>query len=136
MGNAYFVSVDEDPDLSADMDGKALADNADQLEDLAKSLGISSLEDFMAMDSDEDEEESEDFEAEDDDEPAAFDPPDQSWFDPAEGLDVVTQLMDGVKENPEDFVDADGLLEDLENLSFILEKALDLGARWHLSIDY
>ena len=135
MGSAYFISVDADPDLSAQMDGKALAENADNLEELAKDRGVMSLEDFMGMGGEEEVEEY--YEEDDDDEEAPPpEPPDQTWFDPAEGLETVASLIEGVRDNPDDYKDPESLLEDLENLQEILEKALDLGARWHLSVDY
>jgi hypothetical protein len=66
----------------------------------------------------------------------ATDLPEQQWFDPQEGLELVAKLADHIRAKPSVVRNADGVLSDLREYEELLEKAKAIGARWNLQVDF
>jgi hypothetical protein len=59
----------------------------------------------------------------------------EQWFTAEEGIAFVTALLTHIKANPKDVRNAEGVLEDLAEYAEVLEKARNIGAKWHLNLD-
>lgn len=130
MGAAYYICVDRDDlEVSSDVNGKALSRVADELDEICEELELQLLNDFFGMSGDE----IEDLLDRD------IDFPDEqreaTWFDPDEGISYFSRLVEHLKSHPDAIDDAEAVIEDLEDLLKVLNKAKAAGARWHLAID-
>ena len=114
----------EDPDIGIDatVDGKALARAGALLGRLAASAGVTPLEGFISVDSD-------DYGILED---AGIEVPAPSWFSAADGLRTVRALLDGVSRGRKS---DEALLADLRILEQVLVQAQERNVRWHLAID-
>jgi hypothetical protein len=136
MSTAYFIVLDNsDHGFDTTVNGKFLSKNAKQLEKIAKSLGIRMLDDFISYSPDEARAMMEDL-GSDPAEIAKMELPEQKWFDPQEGLELVGKLAAHVQENPSAVKNAKGVLADLGEYQEVFEKANAIGARWNLRMDF
>jgi hypothetical protein len=136
MSAAYFIVLDNsDPGFDTMVNGKFLSKNAKQLEKIAKSLGIRTLDDFVSCSPDEARAMMEDL-GSDPAEIANMELPEQKWFDPQEGLELVGKLAAHVQTNPTAVKNSKGVLADLGEYQVVLEKAKAIGARWNLQVDF
>ena len=136
MSAAYFIVLDNsDPGFDTMVNGKFLSKNAKQLEKIAKSLGIRTLDDFVSCSPDEARAMMEDL-GSDPAEIANMELPEQKWFDPQEGLELVGKLAAHVQANPTAVKYSKGVLADLGEYQVVLEKAKAIGARWNLQVDF
>lgn len=128
MSVAYYIVLDhEEPGFETFVDGKALA-HEDKLESLCESLGVKTF-DFLTMS----EEDISDMLGEDLELPEGGE---EEWFSAEEGLGYFSKLADHIKANPSSVDDPEGCLGDLEEYLEVLAKAKEIGAKWHLNIDF
>jgi hypothetical protein len=133
MGISYFVTLDDqEPDASTPMDGKALAQHADQLQQICDELGLPALEDFISYSAEEasvmmDDLDEEGF--------LELDLPEESWFRAEEGLEVVRALQHYLADQPDIVANPDQVLADLASMEKILLDAQSRGAQWKLQVD-
>ncbi len=62
--------------------------------------------------------------------------PEQKWFAPEEGLNLVEQLSIYIQKNPFAVKDASDVLTELQEYQAVLEQAKAVGARWNLQVDF
>ena len=136
MSTAYFIVLDNsDHGFDTTVNGKFLSKHAKQLEKIAKTLGIRTLDDFISYSPDEARAMMEDL-GSDPAEIAKMELPEQKWFDPQEGLELVGKLAAHLKTNPSAMKNTNGVLADLAEYQEVLEKAKAIGARWNLRMDF
>jgi hypothetical protein len=131
MGVAYFIEFDNE-ELEVDFtDGKSVANAMDDLNALAKDIGIKSLEEFMGQSMDDiGDMLDEDIEMDDGSDGAAL------WFEPKEGISVLERLVAELRANPKRLKSSAAVIEDLESYITALKVAEQNGAKWHLAIDF
>jgi hypothetical protein len=136
MSAAYFIVLDNsDPGFDTMVNGKFLSRNAKQLEKIAQSLAIRTLDDFISYSPDEARAMMENL-GSDPAEIAKMELPEQKWFDPQEGLELVGKMAAHVQKNPSAVKNPKGVLADLGEYQVVLEKAKAIGARWNLQVDF
>lgn len=62
--------------------------------------------------------------------------PELEWYDPQEGLDLVSKLSAHIQANPSAVKNAKGVLADLKEYKDVFDKAKSVGARWNLQVDF
>lgn len=128
MGVAYFIQLDaEDQNLASTVDGPNLAEASDILNQVAMSIGLRALDEFLSGSPDNIEE----FDLD----PNAG-PEEEIWFEPAEGIDWFGKMAAHIEANPDAVSDAPAVLADLRNFRNALAKIANLKARWHLRMDF
>jgi hypothetical protein len=136
MSTAFFIVLDkEDPGFDTTINGKFLARESKRLEKVAKALGIRPLDDYVSYSPEEARGMMEDL-GMDPEQIAATALPEQQWFDPQEGLDLVAKLTDHLRAKPDAVKNVKGVLADLGEYREVLEKAQVVGARWNLQVDF
>ncbi len=128
MSVAYYIVLDnEEPGFDTFVNGKEIAKEIDVLNSISANLGLPSLEDFLAMSS----EDLEDLIGED------FDIPEQnaSWFTTEDGIEFISKLKEHIKANPKCVANQSAILDELSEYEKILQKASSIGAKWRLNID-
>src|SRR5262245_10886538 len=107
---AYFIVLDQkDPGFDTMLNGKYLSKEAKRLEKIAKSLGVRALDDYVSYSPEEARAIMEDM-GTDPAVKAKMELPEQKWYDPEEGLDLVRKLSAHVKTNPSAVKNARGVL--------------------------
>jgi len=128
MSIAYYIVLDhEEPGFDTFVNGKYLA-HENKLEVLCHSLGLKTFEDFLTMF----EEDISEILGEDIELPEGEG---QQWFTPEEGLAWVSALASHIKANPTSVTEPQGCLDDLAEYAEVLNKAKEIGAKWHLNLD-
>src|SRR5262249_15592616 len=123
MSAAFFIVLDqEDPGFDTTVNGKNLSQNSNRLERIAKGLGIRPLEDYISYSPDEARAMMEDLGA-DSETINATELPQEQWYDPQEGLDLVARLTDHVRANPTTVRNTKGVLADLQEYKELFEQA-------------
>ena len=136
MSAAFFIVLDrEDGGVDTMVNGKFLSQNAKALEAIAESLGIRPLEAWVSYSPEEASAIMEEM-GTDPDEIDNLNLPEQSWYEPQEGLDWVNTVSTHVRANPASLENPEGVLEDLEEYRTVLEQAKAVGARWNLQVDF
>ncbi len=136
MSAALFIVLDrKDPGFDTMVNGRFLSQNSERLGQIAESLRMRALEEYISYSPDEARAMMEDF-GTDPAEIAATALPEQQWYDPQEGLDLVAKLTDAIRANPKAVKNAKGVLADLQEYKEVLEKAREIGARWNLAVDF
>ncbi len=131
MSVAYFIVLDNDnPGFDTEMDGSVIAGEEEVLVKIATDAGLASPLDFFSMAQDEMAEFLE--EAGVDGSP----PAEEVWFSAADGLGWVRALQAAVRASSGLLTNHAGVLSDLAEIEAILANAKDLGARWHMAVDY
>jgi hypothetical protein len=126
---AYFIVLDnEEPGFDTFVNGKFLAKDAKKLDAICKKLSIRNFDDFLTMSEDD----VSDMLGEEVELPEGEG---EQWFTAEEGIAFVTALLTHIKANPKDVRNAEGVLEDLAEYAEVLEKARNIGAKWHLNLD-
>jgi hypothetical protein len=124
MSLAYFVTISSDQtDFDTFVNGKAVAKQAEVLNDLAKQLGVTPLDDFLGM--------SEDV-AEEFDIKADVD----LWFKPEAGLQTVEALIKHLEQTPNAVKNSKGVLEDLREYQEVLSQIKAKGLEWRFEMDF
>jgi len=131
MSVAYFVVLDNDnPGFDTEMDGSVIAGEEEVVSKIATDAGLASPLEFFSMAQEEMAEFLE--EAGGADGPLA----EEVWFSAADGLVWVQALKTAVAGSSELLSDQEGVLSDLTEIEAILAKAKDVGAQWHMAVDY
>ena len=132
MSVAYYIELDDDePGFETFVNGKAVAHALEDLDALCEREGIAKLEEFMGQSTDDVADMlGDDIELPDDAEGDAL------WFEAQAGLDTFDALIAAIQKDPKALQDAAGVLEDLGEYRAVLQQAAELGARWHLALDF
>jgi len=135
MSVAYYIVLDvEDPGFETFVNGKAVARAAEGLNALCQAQGLPPLDSFLGQSM----EDFADFLDEDIALPEGEDGG-EKWFDPEEGIRLITALSAAIQANPAALgVAAEGVaevLEDLEEYRAVLAQAAAIEARWYLALD-
>ena len=132
MSVAYYIELDDDePGFETFVNGKAVAHALEDLDALCEREGIAKLEEFMGQSMDDVADMlGDDIELPDDAEGDAL------WFEAKAGLDTFDALIAAIQRDPKALQDAAGVLEDLGEYRAVLQQAAELGARWHLALDF
>ena len=131
MSVAYYIVLSNDsPGFGTEMDGSTIAGEEEALVKIATDAGLASPLDFFSM--------AEDEMAELLEEAGAADvrAAEEVWFSAADGLAWVRALQAAVAVNSGLLINQVGVLRDLSDIEAILVNANDVGARWHMAVDY
>lgn len=127
MSVAYFIVLDiENVGFDTFVNGKSLANCYEDLTAFCNSEGLKTIDEFVSQDVSEFLQEFEEMEL-----------PDQEvlWFSAEEGIDWVTSLLDKLDAKSPEF-STDMLVEDLQEYLEVLRKSKNIGAKWHLEMDF
>lgn len=128
MSVAYYIVLDtEEPEFDTFVNGKYLA-HEDGLDALCKQLHLKTFESYLAMSDDD----ISDMLGEDVDLPEGEG---EQWFSAEEGLTWAITLAAYIKTHPSAVTEPQGCIADLTEYADVFEKAKDIGAKWHLSLD-
>lgn len=132
MGVAYFIVLDKPiPDFDTFVNGKNVAREIPRLNRMARDLDIPTFDDLVSYDPAELQEMAEDFGVEN-----PIEAPPEKWFSAAEGIQWIDSLRQHINQNPDTIKNPSGIIEDLQEYHAVLAKAQEVGARWHLAIDF
>ncbi|RLW69812.1 MAG: hypothetical protein B6D71_08870 [gamma proteobacterium symbiont of Stewartia floridana] len=124
MSTAFYIALEKD-DVEFDtfVNGKAIADVADDLNELCESNNIKAIDDFLSQDPSEF---LDDFELPDDFE--------IKWYEAQEGLDYFTSLIGLINANDCNF-NKEEVVSDLNEYLDVLQKVKAANLKWHLELD-
>ena len=130
MGVAYYIALERD-DAGFDpfVNGKFIARDAEELDVIAKRLGLRPLGDFVQVTT----EDLEDTFGEDED--AGELPTQATWYAPDELLRTVNGLTEYLEQNPSALHGSSETLEDLAEYEQVLTQAQAAAVRVRLAID-
>ncbi len=132
MGSAYFITLDNpDPGFDPFVNGKAIAREAEGLSELAVSVGLKAPDAYVSLGTEEAAAMADEFGF-----GGEMPVPAELWFEADEGLAWVARLQEHVKSNPKLLRNADAVLADLDEYERVLSQAKNVGARWHLAVDF
>ena len=132
MGAAYFIVLDNpNPGFDPFVNGKAIAQDAERLSQIASSLGLKTPNEYVSISGEDAASIAEDFGIDDD-----IQAPPERWFLADEGLEWVRRLTARIRSDAKAVEDAHAVLEDLAEYERVLSHAKKIGARWHLSVDF
>lgn len=136
MGAAYFIVLDNPkPKFDTFVNGKALSQESKKLAKLCDTLKIPQLDDFVSYSPEEARGMMEDMGV-DEETIEATELPEQKWFKPDEGLDVVAKLTAHIQANPKSVKNAKAVLSDLAEFTEVLTKAKKAKAKFCLQVDF
>jgi hypothetical protein len=124
VSTAFYIALEKD-DVEFDtfVNGKAIADVADDLNELCESNNIKAIDDFLSQDPSEF---LDDFELPDDFE--------IKWYEAQEGLDYFTSLIGLINANDCNF-NKEEVVSDLNEYLDVLQKVKAANLKWHLELD-
>src|SRR5262245_5341533 len=122
MAGGWHVRLEQEvADVEIDAEpGKALLHYHHQIDELAERLELPALSSYFRSNPDS----VYAYLAEQGLDPAAFDLPEEDWFEPAAGLETVRGLLDAIRADPTGIPESDKVLADLE----CIEQALQVAA--------
>ena len=136
MSTAFFIVLDNKaPGFETFVNGKSLAKDSEGLDKIAEALGIRLLDEFVSYSPEEARAMMEEMGG-DPVEIEAIKLPDQTWYDPEEGLTWVRQMITHLQAAPSAVKHPEGVLEDLQEYQAVLEQAKAVGAKWNLQVDF
>jgi hypothetical protein len=109
-------------DVDTFVNGKAVAEQAEALAQLAKQLEVTPLDDFLGMSA-----EVEEF---------AIDTNTDVWFKPDVGLQTVETLIVYLEQTPSAMKNAKSVLEDLRDYQTVLNHIKAKGLEWRFEMDF
>lgn len=121
MSVAFFIVLDSDEtDFDAFVDGKMLTAAIDEMNAIARDLGVKQFEDYAFQDLSE------------------FGGPDTEpvWFDAEEGITWATALVERVRAKPDGIPNVAAVIDDLEDYLRVFREADKRGLKWHLEMDF
>lgn len=121
MSTAYFIVLDKDePGFDAFVDGKIMTRHLQQVNAVAKNLGLKQFEDYAFQDLSE------------------FGGPEMEpvWFSADEGVSWASAILESIREDPSAVSESDAVSEDLEDYIRVFREAAARGIRWHLELDF
>ena len=133
MGVTCFVVLERKIDgLETMMDGKCLARAAEALDAIAPQLGVRPVSEFISADPKQVAEflKGEGVDVDDTELPT------MQQFPAEEGLVTVRALMAHVQSQPQNLMQADGVVQELRECERILSAAAQHGVGWHFKIDF
>ncbi|CAM2066862.1 hypothetical protein SCOR_15890 [Sulfidibacter corallicola] len=143
--SAYFIELDQnDPGFDPFVNGKYLAREAEALNDIANSLGVNTLDDWLSEEVEdylEDVAEMNDLDDDDDDEEFGEDQSDEgeekkgTWFEAEEGINWLQTLVGHLEEHEDELNNQQQVTDELNEYLEVLEQAEAVGARWRLALD-
>jgi hypothetical protein len=124
VSTAFYIALEKD-DVEFDtfVNGKAIADVADDLNELCESNNIKAIDEFLSQDPSEF---LDDFELPDDFE--------IKWYEAQEGLDYFTSLIGLINANDCNF-NKEEVVSDLNEYLDVLQKVKAANLKWHLELD-
>lgn len=133
MPSLYIVLEQEVPGLDAtSVNGKALSESEERLDEIARSLHVTPLMEFHSIDP---EEEADMIESCGGDLSTVTLPPLQ-WFEARDGLLTVQALRDYLTQNPDALPNTSAVEEDLAACERVLEAAQEKRLGWRLAVDF
>jgi hypothetical protein len=127
----YIVLERKIPNTDVYVNGSLLSKKSQELEKMAKHLGVTTLMEFFSISRDE----LGSFLSEQDLESAAGNSKyDEKWFTAEEGLRTVHALLKSTAESS--LGDRDRIAAELQEFAKVLEQAKASNIRWHLAVDY
>lgn len=124
MSLAYFITVNHpQSEFDTFVNGKAVAKQAETLNQLARMLSVTPLDDFLGMNQDGAEE-------------FAVDADVDLWFKPEVGLQTIEALMRHLEQNPNAMKNSKGVLEDLREYQEVLSQIKAKGLEWRFEMDF
>ena len=133
MSVAYFIVLNRKiEDFDSTMDGKFLARAAEVLDNIAESLEVRPISDFLSADP----VQAAEFLTSEgvDTNPSALPPLQQ--FSAHDGLYTVRALLAHVEAHSAAFGDSGGVIRDLKECERILSFAAQCGVEWHFEADF
>lgn len=127
MGAAFYIALEREiPDFDPFLNGKALSQASDQLDQIATSLGVRPLMEFFSADP----EMAAEFLEE------GTEIPPQSWFPASDGLATVRALHSHLTANPSAVPQQEMVLDDLSDMERVLTTASEHSVGWCLQVDF
>ena len=126
MSTAYYIALNNETEFDATVDGKSVAQAADDLIILCEENNLKILEDYLSQDPSE-------FLDDFDDLGLSEDLANQ-WFDAQEGIDYFESLIKLIQSNNTPF-SKEEVIADLESYIAVLRQAKMAGCQWQLQID-
>lgn len=105
------------------IEGKALASAWPEIDDIARRLGVTTIEDLG---------DNEEFDEEEDELDGP--PSEVPWYDAADGLRTVTALREELTANPDALPDSDEVASDLEEIQDVLAAAEEHKVRFRFTM--
>ena len=134
MSAAFFIVLDnQNPGFNTFVNGKAVAREAESLNEVAASLGLPELWDFFSY---EPEEALAVSEMCDGDPAEVGELQAAEWFEPEEGLHWVETTRQHLIADESVVRDVRSVLDELDEYEAVLRKAKNIGAKWRLLIDF
>jgi hypothetical protein len=131
MPSLYIVLERTIPNTDVYVNGRLLSKKIEELEQMAKRLGVTTLMGFFSTSRDE----LGSFLSEQDLESAANNSKyDEKWFTAEEGVRTVHALLESTAKSS--VGDRDRITAELQEFASVLDLAKAHGIRWHLAIDY
>ncbi|KKW66782.1 hypothetical protein AAV94_13555 [Lampropedia cohaerens] len=133
MSLALYIVVDAiDPGFDVFVEGKAIAQAADEIDALCEEVGLPLLDSFVGQEADALERFEDDAGEDDEDDTADT----GQWFDAADGVAWVQAVIDLIQEQPDALEDPEGVLQDLNDIQHVLELTQAARLRWHFAWDF
>jgi hypothetical protein len=124
MSLAYFIVMNcANPDFDTFVNGKSVVKQAETLSQLARQLGVTSLDNFLGMS---------EAVAEAFDSDADVD----VWFKPEAGLQTIEAFMMHLEQNPNAVKNSKGVLEDLHDYQNVLNQVKAKELEWRFEMDF
>lgn len=125
MSLAYFIVVNHpEPGFDTFVNGKYVAKQSEQLDTLAKRLGVTPLESFLSVSQNV----AEEFDL--------ADTPTEEWFDAEQGLQTVQALIQHLELHPDEVKNVKGVLEDLREYEEVLKNTQKAKMKWRFEMDF
>jgi hypothetical protein len=131
MPSLYIILQRKIPSVDSYVNGNFLSKSNDELERMAKRLGVTPLMDFFGISKEELSSLAEEHSVEFNKTKAA---PEENWFTAEEGLHTVNALLGNLAESKLSQVER--IEGELREFVRVLELAKTHGIRWHLGVDY
>lgn len=133
MGAGLVIVLREEiAGMEGFVSGRFLAREEERLSALAEAKGVRGLMEFFSTDPGT----VEGFLKDEGLDPSDFPESPEQWFEAEEGLATAEALCEALRKTPGAVNDSERVLEELEDFLRVLRAARDLGARWHLEVDY
>lgn len=126
MSTAYYIALNNETEFDVTVDGKSVAQAADDLIILCEENNLKVLEDYLSQDPSE-------F-LDDFDDLGLSDDLANQWFDAQEGIDYFESLIKLIQSNNTPF-SKEEVIADLESYIAVLKQAKSAGCQWQLQID-
>jgi hypothetical protein len=124
MSLAYFIVVNQDkPGFDTFVNGKAVAKQAEVLNQLAQKLKVTPLDDFLSV-------------GEDIAQEFGLEENVEQWFKADEGLETLDALIKHLGQNPKAIKSAKDVLEDLREYQTVLNQVKAKGLQWRFEMDF